>query len=756
MEHSVPDRAPHPSSAHEDYKQSSVDLNGLLYESFLEELTGAGQVKCFLTTEPRDFPRNVINFGGKSFPVAILSVTCWRVVMPDNLVIPRMIQRIDHRPLRFCGWVLISAIAFEFHSKLAAVESRSFCWWMSLRFICLPASVETIDEEGFTLCRPLLLLTFESGSKLTRIKRSAFADASLTSVSLPAALDTIESAAFCDQPLSFMIFEPGSKLRRIEEAALYGCSSLKWICLPASVEFLGEGAFMDCSSLSSLTFESGSKLTEIHPKAFYGCSSLESLCLPAPLQVIDGSALAKTRISKVTIDEGNRHFRISGHYLLDSTGIWVIRYFGSNSTVTLSPSIQILTHHCFLDCGFLCSLKCESGSTLARIDEEALCDCSSLQTVSLPASVEFLGRRSLASCSSLRSLTFESGSKLTRIESYALPGCRALQALHLPASLEFLGTNSLAECSSLSSVTFESGSKLARIEPGTFMNCQALKQICLPASVESVGDRAFWGCSSLSSLTFEPGSKLTEIQTEVLQGCLALKSICLPASLKTIHGSALASTGISTITVDEGNTNFRVSGHFLLDSTGTSVIRYFGSDSNVTLNREIETLGRGCFYACEFLTALNFESESRLTQIEPHALFRCSSLQSICFPASVEVLTEKSVSLCRSLSSVTFESGSKLRRIENNAFYESQSLQLLWIPASIEELGEFWCTLKLVIFEFASSLRRMIERKKVYVREDFHFKFDNVDCELDFPGYSVEPWPDNVDSFRLVKIVSQE
>jgi hypothetical protein len=131
-------------------------------------------------------------------------------------------------------------------------------------------------------------------------------------------------------------FESGSKLTRIEASALYNCSSSKSACLAASLEFLGERSFSRCTSLSSLTFESGSKLTRIKEYAVSECLSLKSLSLPASLQIVDGSALANTGLSNVTIEAGNCYFRIPGDFLLDFEGISLIRYLGFDSHTTFS------------------------------------------------------------------------------------------------------------------------------------------------------------------------------------------------------------------------------------------------------------------------------------------------------------------------------------------------------------------------------------------------------------------------------------
>jgi hypothetical protein len=82
------------------------------------------------------------------------------------------------------------------------------------------------------------------------------------------------------------------------------------------------------------------------------------------------------------------------------------------------------------------------------------------------------------------------------------------------------------------------------------------------------------------------------------------------------------------------------------------------------------------------LLSITFESNSRLTRIEP-GTFSCSSLQSILIPSNVEILGSACFHFCTSLSSITFESNSHLTRIESFAFLDS-SLQSIVIPRNVQ------------------------------------------------------------------------
>ena len=112
-----------------------------------------------------------------------------------------------------------------------------------------------------------------------------FSDCPITSIEIPASVERIQECAFkgCSQ-LASVTFEKGSKLktiggryyqynkdncRYIAFGAFTGCP-ITSIEIPASVESIEECAFQDCSQLASVTFEKGSKLKTIGGGAVYG------------------------------------------------------------------------------------------------------------------------------------------------------------------------------------------------------------------------------------------------------------------------------------------------------------------------------------------------------------------------------------------------------------------------------------------------------------------------------------------------------
>jgi hypothetical protein len=75
-------------------------------------------------------------------------------------------------------------------------------------------------------------------------------------------------------------FERDSKLSVMDCAAFANCSYLSSICIPSSLETLGQSCFYRCESLSMVTFESGSLRCDMGSSVFLQCSSLSSIRIP--------------------------------------------------------------------------------------------------------------------------------------------------------------------------------------------------------------------------------------------------------------------------------------------------------------------------------------------------------------------------------------------------------------------------------------------------------------------------------------------
>jgi hypothetical protein len=237
---------------------------------------------------------------------------------------------------------------------------------------------------------------------------------------------------------------------------------------------------------------------------------------------------------------------------------------------------------------------------------------------------------------------------------------------------------------------FESCSRFHKLDLSWFSAFSSLKSIIIPASVEVIDFIVPWGrpgIPSLENVVFESGSKLREIKGSAFCGCNSLTSITLPASVQLIDGRSFQECAFSRIDFDPGNRFFHRVHAFVMDLLNTTIVRYFGSATEVSIADEIEILGPSCFSHCSLFRVL-FREGSQLRSIESLAFSSCPHLASISIPSLVIALESYCFSDCNSLRSVSFAAASKLRRIESGVFMRCSELESITIPSSVEQIGE--------------------------------------------------------------------
>jgi hypothetical protein len=169
----------------------------------------------------------------------------------------------------------------------------------------------------------------------------------------------------------------------------------------------------------------------------------------------------------------------------------------------------------------------------------------------------------------------------------------------------------------------------------------------------------------------------------IFEGCDSLLVICIPARVRELTAMSLARSRIESVTVDPENRSFKVWSCFLVDFAGTCLVRYFGKEGEVAIGRDILGIARGCFSYCDSIGSVRFEPGCQITTLSESAFEQCSSLESICIPASVLTIATDCFRNCRRLSTVTFEAGSHVPKIGHSVFAECPSLHSIRLPASV-------------------------------------------------------------------------
>ena len=266
-------------------------------------------------------------------------------------------------------------------ANATTIGNSAFEQCASLISIDIPANVETIGTAVFWGCSSLTTVTFEKGSQLKTIGGGssyygAFSDCTaLTSIEIPASVETIGASAFkgCSK-LATVTFEKESQLKTIgggsySSGAFSDCTALTSIEIPASVETIEAAAFKGCSSLATVTFENGSQLKTIGGgSSYYGafsyCTALTSIEIPASVETIEASAFHHcSSLATVTFENGSQLKTIEGGYpssgtFADCTAL---------TSIEIPASVETIEAAAFKGCSSLATVTFEKGSQLKTI-----------------------------------------------------------------------------------------------------------------------------------------------------------------------------------------------------------------------------------------------------------------------------------------------------------------------------------------------------------------------------------------------------
>ena len=195
--------------------------------------------------------------------------------------------------------------------NITALPIQAFYKSTNVENLILPNTLITIGEEMFYQSK---LKTVVIPANATTIGNSAFEQcASLISIDIPANVETIGTAVFggCSS-LATVTFENGSQLKTIGGgSSYYGafsyCTALTSIEIPASVETIEAAAFYGCSSLATVTFENGSQLKTIGGggSSYYGAfGQLKNL------MTVDMSACTQVKTIGESAFDGDSELRL--------------------------------------------------------------------------------------------------------------------------------------------------------------------------------------------------------------------------------------------------------------------------------------------------------------------------------------------------------------------------------------------------------------------------------------------------------------
>lgn len=484
-------------------------------------------------------------------------------------------------------------------SSVTTFENRAFAE-CSITSMTIPNTVTSIGEKTFDNCKSLESVTIPDG--ITSIKKNMFSRCeSLTSVNIPNSVTSIGDYAFS------------------------GCSSLASITIPGSVTTIGSNAFNKCTSLASITIPDG--VTSLGGYAFSGCTSLASVSIPNSVTEFGTDPFQNcTQINTVEL---NNNTIASAKRSYTST---LAKVFGDQvQNYVIGSDVKSIGDYAFYELTKLKSVVIQDG--VKSIGTEAFAYCNGLSTLDIPNSVTDIGKQAFYDCSSLTSVNIPNG--LTSISYMLFYGCSGLTSVAIPSSVTFIGASAFSGCSGLTAVHITDLSAWCKIDfddtSGTgnplpkahhlYLNGEEVKELVIPDDVTSLYYGAFRGCSGLTSVTIPDNVKA--IDFFAFYDCENLNTVYLNSN--SVASAAREST--------------------------KSLYKYFGKQvKNYIIGEGVKSIGDNAFNDCSGIISVTMPNS--LTSIGASAFSGCSGLTSLTIPSSVTSIGGSAFDGCSGLTAV--------------------------------------------------------------------------------------------------------
>ena len=507
----------------------------------------------------------------------------------------------------FSGCKCLTSI--ELSNNIVAIKQGVFEYCKGLTSITIPNSVTRIGQDAFYQCTGLSSVNI--GNNVNEIDPGAFMDCSgmtsitipnsvtsignyafwgcsgLTSITIPNSVMSIGSDAFygCDNLISIVVEEGNPTydsrdncnaiIKTASNSLFIGCQNTN---IPISVTSIDEGAFRNCTGLTSITIPSS--VTFIGGSAFFGCNGLTSITIPNSVTSIGEYAFGMcSGLTSITIPNS-----------ITSIGTSVFSSCEGLTSVTIPNSVTNIGVHAFSGCIGLTSVTIPESVTSIGIS--AFSYCKNLTSITIPSSVTNIREEAFAYTAWLdnqpdglvyagnvayvykgtmpekSSITIKSGTQ--SISNYAFSGCGGLTSVNIPSSVlrigghAFDGTawldnqpNGLVYAGNIAyaykgvmpnntSIIIKDGT--VSISDYAFRNYKTLTSITIPYSVTRIGGSAFYNCTGLSSVNI--GNNVKEIDNAAFSGCTSLTSISIPNSVTSIDSNAFRDcSGLTSVTI---------------------------------------------------------------------------------------------------------------------------------------------------------------------------------------------------------------
>lgn len=360
---------------------------------------------------------------------------------------------------------------------------------------------------------------------------------------------------------------------RIDEYAFENNTKLLSVTFNCFLSYLGEGAFKNCSNMTSLylNYDPGRATEDMVVEVKQGAQELfkgsNKLCVIVPT-----TNYLKIYQSKWGTDERGFNIRpadinklAAATYIKDDflysyinskskpPTVTVVAYLGAEKEVVFREEVELGKDICDV-------IRIGRENVADEGDVNGSVISNEVSSVTIPAKVETIGVDAFRDSQSLVRVNIL-GEGLKMIDANAFNGCSSLKTMTLPSSLSAINDHAFADCDSLNGydestqeglLILDSQLGALAIGPGAFANCKGMTYFRMPAQLATIGEYAFSECTALTKIRYgdnyylegdvvlgESDVKLNKIGSYAFYNT-ALSEIILPETVTLVEQRAFA------------------------------------------------------------------------------------------------------------------------------------------------------------------------------------------------------------------------
>lgn len=620
----------------------------------------------------------------------------------------------------------------------------------------VPAGVTSITEGGAITNTSLTSLNF--GTTVAKVSSGALDCPEVTKVFIPKTLESVNSLTGLKKLHDYEVAEDHEIYSDIDGVL---CSADKKTLigypvgrfnedyeLPASIEVIGENSFNGVT-FNSFDFSKATNLTTIKSQAFmrakFGSTTLDLSSNVNLAKIEDTYAFYSCGLKILKLPEsstlkyiGTRTFESNELTAVNlPEGLETIGELAFSSIqlteITIPSTLTSFGYGAFANDYNLTAVKVADGNSVYASENGVLYNNDFTELIFYP-----------------RGKTDENytvNSNTVTLAKFSFSNTK-VKTVNMPSTLVKIDTQAFSS-SAIATIVWPEDCNLKSIGGSAFYSCQNLKEFNLPVSVTTIGDLAFRNCKGLTSFKVPDNSNLTTLSLNIFYECPNVTSIAvgkntaLTAIKSNNSGATFYPSNLTTLTIDEGNTNLKTLEYRLFRGNGNNNLNAFNTKlTTLTIADDcgLETISAECFMNCTALTSLKLPASVKT--LGTQCFYNTPNLKDLVFtdtdenPAQLEIIGENSFWLCGLTSFVVPRS---VKDIKRQAFHECQVLEKVSIPAGTTSVDKE-----------AFYLCEKLEAINVDKANETYASSDGIFCDKMKETLIIYPAGKATDSFQLL------